>query len=66
MKEILLSSIWKYIGPNPGKGELHKVLIKPVPTQVITTSFTYSWIGTEEDFHKQFTWSENAPSEQHV
>ena len=55
MKTIKLNSFWEYIGPRPGCGERHKV-ISVNPDEVISTSLKCSFLGSPNDFIKNFSW----------
>lgn len=46
---------YKYIGPNPGHGEIHRVVINQHGEIVtISESLTHSWMGPKKMFLNQF------------
>lgn len=50
-----LDTFWKYTGPGPGGGELHKVIIADSEEdEIITVAPHHSWIGARADFVKHF------------
>lgn len=55
MSKIKLKSLWKYVGPDPGTGQAHKV-IAVEHGNITTTSGTHSWLGSADAFLAQFRW----------
>lgn len=62
-------SIWLYTGKGPGRGMPHMVIgIDPKENEITTwssfdkdpTNGGYSWLGTSEDFRKNFNPTEPA------
>ena len=50
-----IDTFWKYCGPRPGCGEIHKVIIADADEdEIITVSPHHSWIGSTADFAKHF------------
>lgn len=52
-RPIIPKSTWKYVGPNPGRGEPHVVLTVN-RDEVITSSGTHGWIGAPDVFRVDF------------
>lgn len=54
-------SVWRYIGSGDGCGETHTVIASS-EEEIITWSWEdtrNSWLGTPEDFKKNFKWVRN-------
>lgn len=53
VRHIAFRSVWRYVGPGPGRGEDH-IVIDPNPPKVITMGAERSWLGQAEIFVTHF------------
>lgn len=48
-----VGSIWIYRGSSLGRGLVHQIVFSE-PHEIITVSTEHSWLGSKDDFIKEF------------